>query len=287
MTKAILKINGRIVPRRTTRRLTTEYLHSDSEKAVTKAFDDSIKRIHGDSMYLPDKVPEPDSMRLSDIDDDNEDPFKIPYDNLVDATGNAIYEKPFTDMRIQAKVIFTQGGDVHSSKFHGRTQDGDANIVDTFDSNPILNSILYDVEFSDGAVKQYATDIITENMYIQVDSDVHSALILDVIVDYSKDDTSVAISEKYVTTRPGTRRLLHTTEGWHLLVQWKYGSEKLVSLKLLKEHNPVEIFEFSKSRNISDKPDLCWWVLYTLRKIDRIIAAVNDHALLKTHKYGI
>ena len=60
-------------------------------------------------------------------------------------------------------------------------------------------------------MKQYAENVISENMYSQADSDGHTANILDVIVDYSKDDTSVPISEKYVTTRSGTRRLLHTT----------------------------------------------------------------------------
>ena len=48
MTQAILKINGSVVPHRTNRRLATDYLHSDSEKAMRKYFDDYIKKIHGD-----------------------------------------------------------------------------------------------------------------------------------------------------------------------------------------------------------------------------------------------
>ena len=134
---------------------------------------------------------------------------------------------------------------------------------------------------------QYAANVIDENMYSQVDSDGHADGILDVIADYYKDDTSVPISEKYVNTRSDIRRLCHTTEDWHLLVLWKDEFEKWVSLKLLKEHNPVEISEFAQSRGISDEPYLCWWVLYTLRKIDRIIAAVNARVHHTTHKYGI
>ena len=116
------------------------------------------------------------------------------------------------------------------------------------------------MEFPDVAMKQYAANVIAENMYSQVDYDGQSAVILDFIIDYSKDDTAVPISENYVTKRSSTCRLRHTTEGWHLLVQCKDGSEQWVSLKLLKEHNPVEISEFSQSRNISDKPAFCWWV---------------------------
>ena len=55
----------------------------------------------------------------------------------------------------------------------------------------------------------------------------------------------------------------------------------------MKEHKPVEIAEFSQSRNISDKPAFCWWVPYTLRKRDRIIDAANARVLRTTHKYGI
>ena len=96
-------------------------------------------------------------------------------------------------------------------------------------------------------------------MYRQVDSDVHNAGIFDIIVDYSKDNTNVPISEKYVTTCSGTRRLRHTTEGWHLLVRWKGISEQWVSLKLLKEHNPVDIDEFSQSCDISN--NFLWLVV--------------------------
>ena len=67
-------------------------------------------------------------------------------------------------------------------------------------------------------MKQYANNVIAENMQIQINSDGHIFDILDVTVDYSKYDTVVPISEKYVTTRSGSRRIYHTTEGWHLLV---------------------------------------------------------------------
>ena len=66
-------------------------------------------------------------------------------------------------------------------------------MVGNFDSNSTLNSIIYDLELPDGAVKQYASNVIAENMYSQVDYNGHSAGTIDVIVDYSKDDTVVTI----------------------------------------------------------------------------------------------
>ena len=124
----------------------------------------------------------------------------------------------FTDMLIHGKILLPQGENVQSTKVQGGTKDNDENIVGNFDSNPILNTILYDLELTDGAVKQYAANVIAENIYSQVDYDGQNSGILDVIVDYSKYDTAVPISYKYVTMHSGTRMLCHATDGWHLLV---------------------------------------------------------------------
>ena len=41
------------------------------------------------------------------------------------------------------------------------------------------------------------------------------------------------------------------------------------------------------SRSIQDEPAFVWWVPFTLRKRDRIIASVNFRTRKETHKYGI
>ena len=88
-------------------------------------------------MSLPDKSSDPAFMRFSDIDDDDEDPADIPDDNLVDATGKAIYKKPFTGMLIHDELLLSQGDNFPSANIHGRTKYNDGNIVGTFDFNPI------------------------------------------------------------------------------------------------------------------------------------------------------
>ena len=122
-------------------------------------------------------------MSLLDLDDEDEDPVKIPDDYPVDSTGKAICENPFTDTMIHSKVILPWGENIQSAKVLGITKDDDGNIIGNFDSNPILNSIIYNVELTDSTVKQYSANVIAENMYIQVDYYGHSTIILDVIVD--------------------------------------------------------------------------------------------------------
>ena len=41
-----------------------------------------------------------------------------------------------------------------------RTIGPDGQITGTYDNNPYLNSIIYDVEFRDGQVKEYAVNIM-------------------------------------------------------------------------------------------------------------------------------
>ena len=287
MSQAILKYNGRVVPRRTLRRLTVAELNSESELKKRTAFDEAIIKIHGDSMSLPEHPAIPDDDDSDELLDEEGEPIIIPEEDPVDATGKAVYEKPFTDMLIHAEVLLPQGENLQSAKVQGRSKDLDGNAIGSFDDNPLLNSIIYDVEFPDGAVKQYAANTIAENMYSQLDSDGYSQTILDGIIDYSKDGQAVTMEDKYVTTRTGTRRLRETTIGWKLLVKWKDGSEQWIALKLLKESNPLEVAEFAKAREIDNEPAFCWWVPYTLRKRDRIISSVNSRVRKTSHKYGI
>ena len=41
------------------------------------------------------------------------------------------------------------------------------------------------------------------------------------------------------------------------------------------------------ARSIQYEPAFAWWVPFTLRKQDRIFAAVNSRVRKSTHKYGI
>ena len=49
-----------------------------------------------------------------------------------------------------------------------------------------------------------------------------------------------------------------TIIGWKFHVDWKYGLQEWVPLKLLKESKPVEAAEFVTARNIADEPTFSW-----------------------------
>ena len=55
----------------------------------------------------------------------------------------------------------------------------------------------------------------------------------------------------------------------------------------MKESHPIKVAEFAKARGIANEPAFEWWVPYTLRKRDVILAAVKSRIRKTTHKYGV
>ena len=154
----------------------------------------------------------------------------------------------------------------------------------TYHDNPFLNTITYDVEFSDGQVKEYGTNINAENMLTQVDLDGYSLSLMDSIIDHSKDPSqAIPVEDKYITTKSRQRRLRKTTKGWKLLIKWKDKSKAWINLADMKEVHPVETAEYARARGISNEPAFAWWVPYTLRKREVILAAVKNWIRRMTH----
>ena len=56
----------------------------------------------------------------------------------------------------------------------GRARDENGEIIGEYDPNPLLNTSIYNVEFPDGEIKEYAANVIAENLYSQVDIHGHS-----------------------------------------------------------------------------------------------------------------
>ena len=71
----------------------------------------------------------------------------------------------------------------------------------------MLNTMVYDVEFPDGSIREYRANVISDNMYSQVDSEVFSDSILSGIPDFAKDTTAIQKVYQYIITKSGQRRM--------------------------------------------------------------------------------
>ena len=125
-------------------------------------------------------------------------------------------------------------------------------------------------------------------MLTQVDSDRYSLSLMDSIIDHQRDPSqAILMDDKHITTKSGQKRLRKTTKGWKLLIKWKDKSKAWINLTDMKEAHLVETAEYARARGISNEPAFAWWVPYTLRKREVILAAVKNQIRKTTHKYGI
>ena len=102
-----------------------------------------------------------------------------------------------------------------------------------------------------------------ENIYSTMDVHGHKQQILDCIVGHHADNRAIKISDKYITTKSGTRCMRKSTVGWKLKVRWKDESKQWVPLQLMKENYPVQVADYAVEHDIANQPAFAWWVLYT------------------------
>ena len=103
------------------------------------------------------------------------------------------------------------------------------------------------MEFPDSQVKEYAANIMAENMLTQVDSDGMSTTLMEAIVDHRRDEEkALQHHDKYVQTMNGRCHLRKTTKGWELLIKWKDKSESWIRLADIKESHPVKVADYAR-----------------------------------------
>ena len=90
---------------------------------------------------------------------------------------------------ISAKVMLPRGGHSFASgRVLKRARDENGELIGKENSNPLLDSSVYEVEFEDGTVERYHANIIAEHIYSQLDGDGYGRTLLDEIIDHRMDD---------------------------------------------------------------------------------------------------
>ena len=142
------------------------------------------------------------------------------HEDILDSMERILEQQPAFDKIINAEVMIQNGDEMAMGKVARRSLDADGRTTGTYHDNPFLNTITYDVEFSDGQIKEYGANIIAEKLLSQVDSDRYSLSLMDSIIDHKKDlSQAILMEDKYIATKSGQKRLRKTTKGWKLLIK--------------------------------------------------------------------
>ena len=299
MTSKILQENCHIYITATLRPLTQAEWDSEDGRRRRAAFDEKVIQRLGEPM---------DEGEIESVDPDAVTPVYEPYSDKVEGTrerypdaddihrpipddaADNIVEDGDTpgvnDWYIGATVDIQHKGEKRSARVVERARDEDGRYVGEANSNPLLDTRRYVVEFPDGDVTEYTANVISESMIAQCDANGYDVKLLEAIVDHKKDGNAVKDADRYFYNR-GRRYPKKTTAGWKLCVQWKGGHTSWETLADLKESYPVQVAEYAKATGIQCEPAFAWWTEHVLKKRDRIIAKVAKRYAKVTHKFGI
>jgi hypothetical protein len=132
-----------------------------------------------------------------------------------------------------------------------RLRDKNGLPIGTADSNPILDTRLYEVTFHDGHTVEMAANVINENMIAQVDDEGNRHVLFQEIADHRKLQNAVPTEDAFITMPNGVQRRRTTTTGWELLVIWKDGSSNWLPLKELKNSMPLQVAGYAIAAKIA------------------------------------
>ena len=107
------------------------------------------------------------------------------------------------------------------AKVFSKSVDENGQVIGAHNENPLLNTLVYDVQFPNGDVKNYAANLIAENFLSQVYPNGYYTNTMEAIMDHKRDGTAVPMADKFFKTKQGKLTQRHTTVGWQLLIKWK------------------------------------------------------------------
>ena len=95
------------------------------------------------------------------------------------------------DKYLDAQILIPFGEDQHTEKVKRKKLGDNGKIMGQLHSKPIFDTIVYDVEFPDGTEKEFASNIITQNMYSQCEADGNQHLLMDAVNNHMKYHTAI------------------------------------------------------------------------------------------------
>lgn len=292
----ILKENGEYIVRSTVEGIEADDIDQQALKKRIDEFDAAIKERYGD--YKEAIINSGDEVSLEidsytwmlDLDEDEDVHFYNEEERIkdmdeyfpgkdsdeIDELVGVHLNMPHKDGNILARV-------------KGKARDADGNSIGTYNSNPILNTSVYEVEMPDGTTAELAANVIIENLFDEIDGEGYQYHHVQDILDHRKDE-SIAVSKEdgYFITTNGQRRRVITTKGWEFLVKWSDQTTSWVTLADLKACQPYEVAEYAFAKGIQDEPAFAWWVKTVKRRHKHFIGKVRTRVRKGNNmKFGV
>ena len=293
-------INGKaeVISRSTVISLSSEDYENDDVKSRLRALDQSIhSRIGSYDKSLVQEGEIIDDNLYTSIFKGDDDPhpnhlvefmedFEVEEEESLEM--NQGLSEELNDNYIGTKVLLPQFGRIQEAivKSRKRSHDGKT-LLGQPNSNPLLDSRIYQVEFPDGGIGEFTTNIIAESLISNLDVGGYDTGLMEGIISHRKMDSAVSKSDGYIIHN-GVKRKVITTKGWDMQIKWKDGSTSWVPLKDVKLSNPVDTAEYAIWKGIDKEPAFSWWVPTIIRQRQRMVKRINvGRKIRKKTKFGI
>jgi hypothetical protein len=123
---------------------------------------------------------------------------KNPPESMPDAD-DAREETPDSyDQYVGASMNVPIGNKIRTGKVTGRKIEVDGTLAGTANSNPMMDTRKFVVDFPDGRSDEYTSNIIAKNMYDQCNEEGNQFNLMDGIVGHKTDGHTVAPANMYI-----------------------------------------------------------------------------------------
>ena len=195
----VLTKTGQVLSRSSVWRVTNLELQTDVTKQVFKDFDALIAgHIKEDNFPVDGDKPDPEMWAdMAELDEDfREEFFKVYGDeNTKDADDFSpeITDNNYLNMEL---ALPRDGEEPAFARVKKRLKDSNGNPVGKAHDNPILDTRMFEVEFLDGTSQALSANVVTENMFAQVDGEGRRFMLLKGIADHRSKSARCRIKRK-------------------------------------------------------------------------------------------
>ena len=80
-----------------------------------------------------------------------------------------------------------------------QSHDTSGNVMGRAHTNPTLDTRMYHIEFDGVEITKLTANVIVQSIYTQCDADGREHLLLDLLVDYHKNNKAMSLTEQLIT----------------------------------------------------------------------------------------
>ena len=145
--------------------------------------------------------------KLAEDDEDFQYEFNKVFDNPDAKEAYEEFTPDFYDNYVNMELTFDWGWDrPEFARVKKRLKDANEIPIGVANEKPILDSIIYEVEYFDGYVASMAANVINENLLEQFNQEGNMFLLIKSILDTRTDGTQTLQKYLFVITKSGTKR---------------------------------------------------------------------------------